>query len=587
MVEKTHAGNHLKLGKDFFNDKKYIKACEEFQKVWDIDPEVVDFETYKNWGNAFYYLHKYDKAIEKYKTATEIKPDYEVAYDNWGMALSKQKKYKQAIEKYQEALSKNSKYVKAYLNLGNSLHYLRRDEEAIESYRIAIQTDPDNINSVFASHNIAELLWMQGRYKEGWKEWENVYGYYERLEQNAIDSKKADYFLNFGIVLHEYFREFHHAEEIYLKGLGLDPNNTGILTKLVILYLEMMDEDINGQTQSYWKARDAYGKAGAILKEQLMNGEYFQTLLQLGELYLAMEEYDTAKEYLLKAIKKDDKSSIPYSDLGLLNLEMEDYENAVKNFKTALNNREREDFTLQSNLAAAYLKKGQVDKTNIRKMAEMAEIEYEKILRITPYHVESHIGLGEVYTVLGEDSKDEGMFDQAITHFNEGIRIAQLEEGSRILKKKELAKALYSRGYAMVKLYELSTSMKDEMLLQKALEDFLKCSENDPDNHRAKRSKEKLEKMLIRFSPQKLRDIAGPCMIIFLSLFVFALTQIIFILGKPVPIDSGYYALLTFGSLIFMVAGLYLSQITKLKLGTIELEKSSAEITSPITRGIL
>jgi tetratricopeptide (TPR) repeat protein len=40
---------------------------------------------------------------------------------------------------------------------------------------------------------------------------------------------------------------------------------------------------------------------------------------------------------------------------------------------------------------------------------------------------------------------------------------------------------------------------------------------------------------------------------------------------------AGYYALLTFGSLLFMVVGLYLPQILKLKVAGIELEKSSVD----------
>jgi len=50
---------------------------------------------------------------------------------------------------------------------------------------------------------------------------------------------------------------------------------------------------------------------------------------------------------------------------------------------------------------------------------------------------------------------------------------------------------------------------------------------------------------------------------------------------KPVEnfpeLEGGYYALLTFGSLLFMVVGLYLPQILKLRVAGIELEKSSVD----------
>jgi len=42
-------------------------------------------------------------------------------------------------------------------------------------------------------------------------------------------------------------------------------------------------------------------------------------------------------------------------------------------------------------------------------------------------------------------------------------------------------------------------------------------------------------------------------------------------------ISVEYYILLTFGYLLFMVVGLYLPQILKLKVGSIELEKSTVD----------
>jgi len=63
-------------------------------------------------------------------------------------------------------------------------------------------------------------------------------------------------------------------------------------------------------------------------------------------------------------------------------------------------------------------------------------------------------------------------------------------------------------------------------------------------------------------------------------------------LGEPKelvwkPVEIGYLTLIAFGSLIFMVAGLYLQQISKLKFGSIEIEKSSvSQISSSGTLGI-
>jgi tetratricopeptide (TPR) repeat protein len=53
------------------------------------------------------------------------------------------------------------------------------------------------------------------------------------------------------------------------------------------------------------------------------------------------------------------------------------------------------------------------------------------------------------------------------------------------------------------------------------------------------------------------------------------------------PVDSVLYILITFGSLLFMIAGFYLDQISKLKVGAIELEKSTInQISTTSSLGI-
>lgn len=575
-INPTHTDAYNNWGIVLAALKKYEEAIEKYQKAIENKPNSAD--TYNNWGFALFYLKRYEEAIEKYAKSIEIGPDYVDAYYNWGNALLYLKRGEEAIEKYQSAIDINQNDADGYYNWGIALADLKRYGEAIEKYEKAIQANADYVN---AYHNIAYYLWKQGKYKvakEGWKKAREVY---ERTKQKAKDYKNADHFQYFGNMLQFDFDEFNEAEEIYKEGLVLDPNHIGILTGLVNLYLAKSDEDVGEKTTFYWKAGEAYKKAEGILKDQLKKEEDVNTLLKLGQLLLTMEEYTEAETYLLKALQKDKELADIYTNLGVLYIRKERFKKGIQYFEDALR-RDPDDLTIRSNLAEAYLKAKQIEK---------AEAEYKKILKITLNHVESHIGLGEVFTAMG-DAGDKDMYDQAIIHFNKAVRLAESEEGSKRLKKKELASVLYSRGYAMVKLNEVSKTMGNESLLWNALEDFKNCFQNDPDNHKSKRAKEKLEKRLNRFSPQRLMEKGGPLLIIFLSFFVFILSQFSFFLNpnesKKIayhgyellylnPIEVGYYALLTFGSIIFMVAGLYLPQILKLKVGGIELEKSAVE----------
>ena len=143
------------------------------------------------------------------------------------------------------------------------------------------------------------------------------------------------------------------------------------------------------------------------------------------------------------------------------------------------------------------------------------------------------------------------------------------------MKKKELADVHYARGYARVKLYEESKTLRKESMLHEAYKDFEECVKNNPEHHKAKRAFKKMEARIARFSPESVRGKWGPFIIIGLSFLTFVFSQVGFFSVKIIPI--GYHILLTFGSLLFIVVGLYLPHILKLKVGGIELEKSSVD----------
>ena len=64
---------------------------------------------------------KLDTAIDAFKKAISIKPDYADAYNNLGNALQEQGKLEEAIEAYNKALSLKPDYAEAYNNMGVEL----------------------------------------------------------------------------------------------------------------------------------------------------------------------------------------------------------------------------------------------------------------------------------------------------------------------------------------------------------------------------------------------------------------------------------------------------------------------------------
>jgi tetratricopeptide (TPR) repeat protein len=83
----------------------------------------------KHFKQGFGYQDKgdLDKAIEEYKKAIELNPNYLQAHMNLGAAYIGQKKYDQAIDEFNTVVKLNYYYGTAHYNLGYV--YLLKDEK--------------------------------------------------------------------------------------------------------------------------------------------------------------------------------------------------------------------------------------------------------------------------------------------------------------------------------------------------------------------------------------------------------------------------------------------------------------------------
>jgi len=172
-------------------------------------------KNYLAYNNLGYYLsgqRKVEEAMENYKKALEINPQYEDAYNNMGYALAGLKRYPEAIAHYEAALRMKPKHTEVHNNLGNALADTGRIDEAIIHYRIVLSQAPEHAD---AHNNLGIALAMKGELTEAIEHF-----------QKAIRYKKnyASAHSNLGNA-YAVQRKFPEAIAEYRESLRLNPDD--------------------------------------------------------------------------------------------------------------------------------------------------------------------------------------------------------------------------------------------------------------------------------------------------------------------------------------------------------------------------
>jgi len=99
--------------------------------------------TYYNLGNVYSMDGRIPEALESYRQALRINPDYPDVYNSLGVILFRQGKAEEAIGQYREALKRNPAYANAYFNMGLARVAQGRIDEALACYDQALKVKPD------------------------------------------------------------------------------------------------------------------------------------------------------------------------------------------------------------------------------------------------------------------------------------------------------------------------------------------------------------------------------------------------------------------------------------------------------------
>ena len=155
------------IGNCYFAQWKMKSASEAYAKAAEINPKISGLWYMKAYADRM--RNAREESIAAAKKAIEINPKYAEAYQILGESLAMgSKDNKGAIEAFRTALKLKPDFVKASESLGMQLSVVGDKKEAEEVFRKAMEVDPEKMAGRFS---LARLLVETGRLTEARQIW--------------------------------------------------------------------------------------------------------------------------------------------------------------------------------------------------------------------------------------------------------------------------------------------------------------------------------------------------------------------------------------------------------------------------------
>src|SRR5262249_61919435 len=98
--------------------------------------------TESNVGVALQQERRLDEAIDHYRRAVALRPDYAAAYNNLGSALRARGRRDEAVASYTKALELRPDFAGAHYNMANLLVDEGKPAPAIDHFEQALRSEP-------------------------------------------------------------------------------------------------------------------------------------------------------------------------------------------------------------------------------------------------------------------------------------------------------------------------------------------------------------------------------------------------------------------------------------------------------------
>lgn len=126
-VQQDNAETYNEQGLALMDAEKFEEAVNVFKQAIKLKPDFAD--AYYHLGDTYFELSEVKKAVDAYKQAVRYKPEFALAYNQLGTAYRAVGDYKKAVEAYNESIRLDPKALLTHYNLG--VVYAEHDKQAL------------------------------------------------------------------------------------------------------------------------------------------------------------------------------------------------------------------------------------------------------------------------------------------------------------------------------------------------------------------------------------------------------------------------------------------------------------------------
>ena len=285
---------------------KLDAAIDCYRKALVLKPDYA--EAHSNLGVALQEQGKLEDAVDSCRRALSLKPDFANAHYNLGLALQDQGKLDEAVESYRKALALKPDYAEAHGNLGVALQGQGKLDEAIEQYHRALLFKPDYAE---AHGNLGAAFQAKGKFDAAINSYRRVL---------LLKPGYAEAYNNLGVAF-QAKGKFDVAVENYRMALALKPDYAEAYNNLGLVLHEQGKLDV---------AVESYHRAISI------RPDYAEAHLNLGTVLKGQGKFDVAVESYRKALLLKPDYAEVYSNLGVVLQDQGKLDDAIESYLQAL-----------------------------------------------------------------------------------------------------------------------------------------------------------------------------------------------------------------------------------------------------------